>query len=144
MIKKVIVLWGRANTGKSCTVKRVFELLTSSNLPDTQSDIMGILTTKADMIGIISQGDPNTMLRSRLSFLIRLGCTIIVCVTRGSGKTVEVVEALRERYKCRVMLWLRQNKEVRLKSQKRNNDVMAIRIVEEIERAVFWSIKIEA
>ena len=76
MTKKVFALRGIANVGKSDTVKKAYNLLTSKYKNSTNEheklgvDIRSVLTINGAKIGIESQGDPNGRLEESLSFYI--------------------------------------------------------------------------
>ena len=45
-------------------------------------------------VGIVSQGDPNSRLFKNLDRFVKIGCKVIVCVTRSRGATFEAVSYL--------------------------------------------------
>jgi hypothetical protein len=101
MTKKVFALWGRADVGKSGTIKKACELLTSKYKNAKKEygiwgdvDIRVVLTINGIKIGIEGQGDPGGRLEKSLSLFIKVGCKVIICATRIRGQTVEAVNAL--------------------------------------------------
>ena len=105
MKKQVIALWGTANSGKSTTLRKLYELLTKA-YPTAQVDILHkvgvdlslIITIDGVLIGIESQGDPGSRLPDSIKVFIKRGCVIIVCCTRTKGSTVEIVEGLQPEF----------------------------------------------
>lgn len=99
-MKKIIALKGKGNSGKTQTIRKVFNELCAQD-KDTKveilidnADIKAIVTIKGIKIGIESQGDPNSRLKDSLNEFSKKDCDIIVCATRTSGMTVEWVKNL--------------------------------------------------
>jgi Cdc6-like AAA superfamily ATPase len=136
-VKKVIALYGKANIGKSNTVKEVYKLLRtkypSCYVENEVSglDISVVLTINRVKIGIDSQGDPNTELEKRLLEFVEIGCEIIICTTRTRGETVNAVDRLGYE-----VLWLDQEIQSELSEQENSNCKMANKIVEEVEKII--------
>jgi ABC-type phosphate transport system ATPase subunit len=104
-MKKVFALTGTTNTGKSTTIRTVYELL-RAKYPDAKEeggaklnrvDIKVVLTINGVKIGIESQGDPDkkSRLAQSLKEFVESGCSIIVCARRTKRRTFEIVEDLR-------------------------------------------------
>jgi hypothetical protein len=101
MKKKVFALRGTANSGKSTTLRKFYELLTKA-YPKAQIEVVRpvgvdftvIIKIDGVLIGIESQGDPNSRLEVSIELFKERGCVIIVCATRTRGSTVDIVEAL--------------------------------------------------
>jgi hypothetical protein len=105
-MKKVIALEGPANSGKSETIRIVYEELTT-RLVRTRRHIRfsveanrkpketaAVLTVNGIKIGLVSEGDtPETLSKSLLSLELQ-GCTIIVCASRPTAKCREAVDGL--------------------------------------------------
>lgn len=102
MKKTVFAIWGHAQQGKSDTVKRIAQEITTAYPTATtnpapinySTDIQVIITIGKITIGIESQGDPNSRLFASLTKFSSENCDIIVCSTRTSGATVDAVSAL--------------------------------------------------
>ena len=99
-MKKIIALKGKGNSGKTQTIRKVFNELCAQD-KDTKveilidnADVKAIVTIKGIKIGIESQGDPNSRLKDSLNEFSKKDCDIIVCATRTSGMTVEWVKNL--------------------------------------------------
>jgi hypothetical protein len=102
MKKTVFANWGHAQEGKSETVKKIAQEITSA-FPtattnpvtiDYSGDIQVIITIGNIKIGIESQGDPNSRIFASLTKFSTANCDIIVCSTRTSGATVHAVKNL--------------------------------------------------
>jgi len=103
-MNKIICLKGRANSGKSKTLRNLLALLKSTypnaiiNILIDGSDVQAIIDIGDIKIGIESQGDPNRRLKTSLELFASLDCNIIFCTARTSGMTVEWVNSHAEKY----------------------------------------------
>ncbi len=97
----ILACHGVANQGKSSTIKELSRLIISK-YPNAivdpvslnyQYDIKVIITIGKVKIGIESQGDPNSRLSESLQEFVKQKCSIIVCTTRTSGSTVDIVSS---------------------------------------------------
>ena len=137
-MKKIIALRGRADTGKSSTIRNVYEIL-QKKYPDAQFvasnkgnkvDVSGVLTINDVKVGIEAWGDPNGQLKVSLQFFVEIDCRVIVCATRTRGSTVDAVNALKKHdYE---VSWKQQIVYPDAPIQKRGNLEMANNIVEEV------------
>jgi hypothetical protein len=140
VLKKVIALKGKANVGKSQTIKTVTELLQTKyphvkidHHHSTRGDVRVVLTFDGQRIGIESQGDPNRrLIKESLDLFVSVGCEVIICATRTSGATVNAVNALEEHD----VLWLDQPMKAEPWEQVLSNLAMARKIVEETEKVI--------
>ena len=89
-------MYGISNTGKSSTIRMIYNLLISK-YPEAikeivnigKTDITVVLTIKGIKIGIESQGDPNIVIsKIVLSMFIKIGCSIIVCASEPEEKHI--------------------------------------------------------
>lgn len=98
----IIALQGPSNSGKSSTLIQVFHMLQTkypvatvqalhSGAPDIKVILHGV---NGKVVGIESQGDPNSRLQQSLSDFITCKCDLIFCACRTSGMTVGWVNAL--------------------------------------------------
>ena len=130
-MKKVFALKGRRNVGKSQTLRTVDELL-RAKYPNagvehehrTRAQLRAVLSIDGVKIGVESTGES-------LDLLVNLGCEIIICPTRTTGKTVNAVNALPS-YE---IVWLEQQAQSAPFEQVLSNLAMARHIVEEIEKS---------
>ena len=103
MKKTIIALRGNGNTGKSSTIKLVFDMFLKmykeqisliDKGPLNICDITKIFSCNKITIGIESQGDPNSKIFTSLPKFVQKKCDLIICATRTKGKTVRLVERI--------------------------------------------------
>jgi len=138
MTRTLLALWGTANSGKSTTIRRVYELLKSRHkgakiiYSKFRRDFTVILLIKGRKVGIESQGDPNSRLGGSLQLFVKEKCNVIICATRTRGQTVDAVNTLKKQYE---IVWFQQVKSLPPKHQAANN-AMARQIVRAAEKAI--------
>lgn len=94
-MKVIICMQGKANIGKTHTLRKVYEKLNSHEktiLEQPNDDIYATIKMGDFLIGIATQGDPMSGLKERLNELMQKSCDIIVCASRSKGYTVDDVE----------------------------------------------------
>lgn len=102
--KTIVALWHTASKGKTATLREVARLLNQqapegiitpfNNIPNT-GDFRFVIEINGIVVGIESQGDPNTNLENCLFELANeYNCSVIFCATRTRGSTVEAVDSL--------------------------------------------------
>jgi hypothetical protein len=104
---EIFALQGTCNSGKSSTIRLVYNTLTNKypaahvqNLSPNTKDIKIIISgIKGLVIGIESQGDPNSRLLKSLQDFSNANCDIIICAARTSGMTVAWVNAYSGQYR---------------------------------------------
>ena len=143
-MKQVFGLYGTANVGKSGTVKNVYRKLIEK-YPDFtfHQDFQQILTFEFDIcviiiingkiIGIESQGDPNSRIFTSLPIFVKFNCDIILCATRSRGATVDEVEKLKGSYEIK---WIKKNPSESVENQEEENDRLATEILTMISEKV--------
>lgn len=103
MKKTIIAVWGNANTGKSSTIKLVFDLFNViykgqisiiDNGPLNTHDITKVFRCNNYIVGIESQGDPKSNIFDSLPMFVDKQCDLIICATRTKGDTVSIVEEI--------------------------------------------------
>lgn len=103
MKKFVIVNKGHGFVGKSSSIKMVYQKLKSlypSNIKvineakHKDDDITAIIDVCGVLVGIESQGDPNSRMFNTLPKFVEMGCEIIVCACRTWGETKKKIESL--------------------------------------------------
>jgi hypothetical protein len=105
-MKTILAIWHIANQGKTATLREFANLLIATypnyrpivpipiHIPTT-GDFRLIVEINGKIIGIESQGDPNTNLGRRLLDLAdNFHCDIILCSTRTKGDTIDAVDHL--------------------------------------------------
>jgi len=87
-------LQGRGKTGKTSTLKEVFNLLSQkyplavTEVIRQTSDIKIIMLINGIKVGIESEGDPNGRLEESLHDFVQSNCNVIFCAVRTRGMTV--------------------------------------------------------
>lgn len=139
-MKKIISIYGTANVGKSETIKLVYTKLLKM-FPDLtflpsfaqiipqKGDICVVFIVKNKIIGIESQGDPNSRIFKSLPLFIKLNCDIIICAARTRGATVKEVEKHNISY---VIKWIKKDGEESNLKQKNQDNNLSDEIVTEI------------
>jgi hypothetical protein len=102
----LFALQGPGNCGKSDTLTRLFQALQAKypsaaiqTLHSGTKDIAVIMRgVNGLVVGIESQGDPNSRLQQTLPAFAAAKCDIIFCACRTSGMTVGWVNALSATY----------------------------------------------
>lgn len=105
-MKTALSIWHTGNKGKTETIREFARLLlttfptltpifpTTSIVPMT-GDFRLVVRINGKIIGVESQGDPNTNLQNRLIDLVdNFNCEVILCTSRTRGNTVSAVENL--------------------------------------------------
>jgi len=106
---KIFVLQEKGSCGKSSTIKNIFFLLiekyhntmiiNSLKIHPSSNDITAQIVINGLLIGIESQGDPNSILEQSLNIFAKANCNIIFCPARTSGMTKEWITSHSSKYK---------------------------------------------
>ena len=104
--KHIIGLYGRAESGKTPTVKKVFRMLQTEYPehavifePTTSYDAKGIFFVGNAKVGVEGQGDPNGRQVDRsIAEFVSIGCDIILVSSRNFGMTVDAIDRYRDIY----------------------------------------------
>jgi len=102
MEKTIICLSCPANTGKTTSVRKLYELLGGRNreyYPEVEDCVM----YHNYKIGCMSTGDPASSQKESLEKLLKEGCDIVVTASRKYGGTVEIVDEQAQRYNYNVI-----------------------------------------
>lgn len=95
----VIANKGTAECGKSSSIKEVFNKLIAIypyNILIEDGDIKAIITIGNILVGIESQGDPNSRMMQSMNDFVSMGCQIIVAACRTSGETCNKIIELNQ------------------------------------------------
>lgn len=103
---ELLALQGPACCGKSTTLIDLYNIVQFKYpaayvqpLPNSRTGIAVVMKgVNGLLIGIESQGDPNSRLQNSLSHFANIGCDIIFCACRTKGMTVSWVNALSPQY----------------------------------------------
>ena len=126
--------------GKSQTIRTVVEMLAAKH-PNatieynhtTKVDVRVVLTINGLKIGVESQGGPNgRLIKESLDLFVRIGCDVIICATRTSGRTVEAVNALQDFD----VHWLEQRAKSQTYEQILRSLAVARNLVEKVEALI--------
>jgi hypothetical protein len=138
-MKTIVAVRGVGSCGKTTSIKRVPELLRRAH-PDATVEwfvngveIKVIITINGALVGIESQGDPNSRLPRSLDYFVKVGCEVIVCATRSRGGTVDAVSALADKYQIQ---WLIKHRGERAEAQEIDNEETANQIVGAVNAAL--------
>lgn len=104
MHKKIICISNSGEKGKTESLRNLATILINNQnitcikpenrILATNGDFRAVFKIDGIIIGIESQGDPNTGLKNRLTKLFNdYNCQIIVCASRTKGDTVHDVES---------------------------------------------------
>lgn len=95
----VIANKGKAECGKSSSIKEVFNKLITIypyNILIKDGDIKATITIGNVLVGIESQGDPNSRMMQSMNDFVSMGCQIIVAACRTSGETCNKIIELNQ------------------------------------------------
>lgn len=133
-MKKVFALKGRRNVGKDQTIRTVDELLRAKypgarveHEHRTRAELRVVLSIDNVKIGVESAG-----IQTNFDLFVSLGCDVIICATRTTGKTVNAVNAL-PGYE---VVWLEQQAQSAPFEQVLSNLAMARHIAEKTEECI--------
>jgi hypothetical protein len=103
---EIYALQSAGNCGKSSTIKEVFNILNTkypncvrkNYFPGAYDIKIEMINVNGHIVGIESQGDPNSRLQSSLNDFEKNGCDIIICACRTSGMTVQWINSHSPKY----------------------------------------------
>ena len=96
----IIANFGEGDTGKSDSIKRVYEKL--MNVKEDRKDICEVVTINGVKIGIASDGDTQAIVRDNLNFLTDADCQIILTACRSNHDSVVLLNEYKNEYKYRI------------------------------------------
>ena len=102
MEKTIICLSASENTGKSTSVRKVYEHL-GGRSREFYPEVVDSINYHDYTIGCMSVGDPNSAQEERLEELLSKGCDIVVTASRSYGGTVDILNNLAEQYNYKVI-----------------------------------------
>lgn len=119
-MKTIISIWHSGGKGKTSTVREIATILLDRpniriihpeafTADDLRGDFSIVIEINNIKIGLESQGDPGTDLRSRLEKLTskeaipRIECDLIFCTTRTRGETVRDVNFIADQFSYEVI-----------------------------------------
>ena len=92
VMKTVIALQGRSNTGKTETLNWLIDKLVEHGMAVTEqdsaaSDRLAIGSYRKVNVGVVTQGDPGGKMKEWLDRCMAAECAVIVCACRSKGST---------------------------------------------------------
>lgn len=140
MEKKLIAISGTASTGKSSSIRTIvnnirtyFPQATIEFLiPD--GDVKVLVRIGKIVVGIESQGDPNSRLQESLIYFAEQNCDIIICASRTAGMTVDWIDNMFSKYNYGI-IWTSNYFSNELSSELLNN-IFAVSIFQLLEKLI--------
>ena len=103
MEKTIICLSGPKDTGKTTSVRKLYELLGGTS-KKYDSEVADRVKYREYTIGCMSIGDPNSAQKECLEELLRKDCDIVVTASRSYGGTVDkVLKKLAKQYDYKII-----------------------------------------
>ena len=142
MPRTLLAVVGIANTGKTTTIKIVYESIKTKYRnfeearivpPSRGKEIRIILTIGKIKIGILSIGDSRSELKERLKYFEQKECKIIVCACRTKGSTFKAAYGMEPKYRVKPFP---KTKMESARGQDADNREVAQRIFSEVKRAM--------
>lgn len=105
MGKYIIALMGASNTGKSCVLKKLWDILPGKGEKifnkRAKYNVIGVKTVKLSKIGMcsfgdVTDGDDLESIQSGLALMIKLNCNIIVCACHTRKQFFNAIDNLPE------------------------------------------------
>ena len=103
---KIIVLYGKGNTGKSTSIRRFYEKYVKDNpLFAINKDDIGTLdlrlraTYKGKIVGIFSHGDSEWWVKDGFDYVGE--CDVVICACRSKGAAMDYIKS-----KSSGIIWL--------------------------------------
>lgn len=98
----------------------------------TRAELRVVLSINGMRIGIETTGENTKRIQQSLDLFVSLGCEVIICATRTSGKTVKAVETL-PGYE---IVWLERRAQLDPIERIFSNLAMARHVMEETEKTL--------
>ena len=95
VMKTVIALQGRSNTGKTETLNWLIDKLVEHGMAVTEqdsaaSDRLAIGSYRKVNVGVVTQGDPGGKMKEWLDRCMAAECAVIVCACRSKGSHLTI------------------------------------------------------
>ena len=90
---KIIVIVGTGDSGKTTSIKKLYEKLGGTISQDTKDvgNDSAILEYNGKKIGFASMGDFKEVFRINIEILLKRGCDVIIVACRSKGATQDVI-----------------------------------------------------
>ena len=102
---KIIVLYGRANLGKTRTLRMVIDKLNDEPISNVKYDTQTICHYNDLTIAVATRGDNADELRSNVAYFKSHPCDIAITAARSRGGTHDVIKAYAQEIGAKVV-WI--------------------------------------
>lgn len=92
-LRKIIVLYGRANLGKTRTLRMVIDQLNGEPISNAMFDAQTVCRYNGQTIAVATRGDNADELRSNVAYFKSHPCDIAITAARSRGGTHDVIKA---------------------------------------------------
>lgn len=136
--KHIIGLYGRAETGKTPTARKVFHIL-KNRYPEhaiilndeNNYEVRGVFFVGDAMVSVDSQGDPTGLQMENLDNFVSAGCNVSFLCSRNHGRTVNAIEKFKNTH---IIKWVERDRRSTIEEQEKANIQQANQIVDLIEQ----------
>lgn len=136
--KFILTLTGLAQSGKTETIKLVFQLLIERYPQHAiiieegfgNRDVKALLFINGAKVGIDSQGDPNSRQMRSIDEFVNMGCDIILSASRTRGMTTRSIKKYEQSYN---ILWFQKEKAKEQTNYFSTNMDLALQLAQRIE-----------
>jgi hypothetical protein len=132
----IFAVRGKANIGKTPTIKYIYEFL-KEKYPNAvineiilSTDIKIIIIIENILVGIESEGDPNGRLEKSLADFVKNNYNIIICGARTRGMTNDWIKKYSNKFDIK---WIKKAISENKINEDKDNRNQAMEIVEKIE-----------
>ena len=132
MKKLVIANSGLEKQGKSSSIREIFNQLRVKypyNILKDDCDIKATVDINGIIIGIESQGDPNSRMQQSMDEFVKINCQIIVAACRTKRGTLKKINELHTNNGYDI-IWASNDRTSTLIKQKKLNEKYAERVIE--------------
>ena len=110
-MKTIIVLYRRANTGKTTTLNYLIRLLDKSKEGETHpltEDRRVVISYDNKSIAVTTQGDNKYEINRNIKFFEKEDCDILVTATRSKGQTPRAIYNYHKEINAKI-IWIEKN-----------------------------------
>lgn len=129
-MKTIIVLYRRANTGKTTTLNYLIRLLDKSKEGETHpltEDRRVVISYDNKSIAVTTQGDNKYEIEENVKFFEKEDCDILVTATRSRGQTTDIIDKYHKEINAKI-IWIEKKLSVILEdsiNQMQAKDIQA-------------------
>lgn len=139
-MKKIIVVTGPSNVGKTTVIKATYHTLCKKFPAHTKvfenmrrgRDFCVVIEINGVIVGIDSRGDNEELLTNSLNFLADQKCHIILCAAHPGGGTIHAVEQFVRKHRYERYAPVTKLREIDESSQDKTNTSVTKEIVDNI------------